>query len=241
MIIKTEGILIYKIKYSDTSQIVHLLTNDLGVRAFMVKGIRAKKSKNPSSLLEYLNIWNVVASQSVRSELLTVREISLANQYSNTAGNITQSSIFLFIAELLHKCITKPSLDLDLYNFTKKSLLYLDKSNKPIPDFHLWFIANLTLYLGIKPLNNYSKTDKYFDIQHGYFISTPIDLSRTFSETSGLLLSHYLNINIEQCSEVLAPITERSRFLDEMLMYYGFHLDHFKGMQTPTILKSVMR
>ena len=241
MLVKTTGILIYKVKYSETSIILHLLTKDLGVRAFIAKGIRDKKSKTPAALFDYLNVLNVVASQSNHSELLTIREVTMSSANHTLKIDPVQNSIFLFIAEFIHKIVAKPIADEAMYSFVEHSIRYFIDSSQTMPDFHLWFITRFTTFLGISPIDDFSVNAPIFSIQHSHFIHKSVIVKGAFSESSSRMLHYFMNVSVEQCGQNMEPLSLRNQYLDEMLFYYRFHLEHFSGLQSHEILKSVFR
>lgn len=241
MLVKTEGILIYKIKYSETSVILHLLTKDLGVRAFIAKGIRSKKSKTPAALFDYLNVLTVVASQNNHSDLLTIREVSLASANHAPQIDPVQNSIFLFIAEFIHKIVSKPIADSAMYQFVDQSIQYYLHAPQSMPDFHLWFMVKFTFFLGIHPRRNYEAKTPVFNIPHAQFVSASNPAEGAFTDSSSRMLHHYLSISVEQCGKNMEPLTLRNQLLEEILFYYRYHLEHFSGLQSHEILKSVFR
>jgi len=241
MLIKIQGIVIYKIKFSESSQIVHILTNDLGVKSFIFKGIRSRKSKNQTSVLEYLNIINIVAWSSNSSDFLTVKEFSIEYNYKNISGNIIKSSIFLFISELLHKLIPQNSPDNDLYEFTKKSLIDFDKEQLNSSYFHLWYFTNLSKFLGIMPINNFDNNNKFFDFTKSMFVKRVFDNIYYFSEESSYLLSYFLKYSLNNIDNQLFSINIRNQFLDDLIIYYNYHYSKFKNLNSPVILKTILR
>lgn len=241
MIVKTEGIVIYKVKYSETSLIVHLLTKEMGVKAFMVKGLRSKKSKTSVALFDYMNIVEMVASQRNSSELLIAREVGFAEDSNFQSLDVVKNSILLFLAEFIHKILTNPATDQVLYQFVKHSVSYFVHSDRLISDFHLWFITQFAAFLGINPMDNYEQKCEIFHIQQAQFISAYSLMEGTFTESSSRMLHYYLNLSAEQCGENVAPLNLRNQYLEEMLFYYRFHLEHFSGLKSHEILKSVFR
>lgn len=241
MLIKTEGIVIYKVKYSETSLVVHLLTKELGVKAFMIKGLRSKKSKTSVALFDYMNMIDVVASQRSGSELLTIREVGFSSDSGFQSLDIHKNTILLFIADFIHKILTNPGTDVALYQFVNHSVNYFVHSERKIPDFHLWFITRFAAFLGINPIDNYEAHCSIFSIPQARFIPISLPVEGTFTASSSRMLHHYLNLSAEHCGENMEPLNSRNQYLEEMLFYYRFHLEHFSGLKSHEILKSVFR
>ena len=49
---KTRAIVLHCIKYSETSVIAKIYTEKLGMQSYMVKGVRAAKSKSKAAMLQ---------------------------------------------------------------------------------------------------------------------------------------------------------------------------------------------
>jgi DNA repair protein RecO (recombination protein O) len=241
MLIKTEGIVIYKVKYSETSLVAHLLTKEMGVKAFMIKGLRSKNSKTSVALFDYMNVLDVIASQRNASELLTIREVGFSENSSFQSLDVYKNSILLFIAEFIHKILTNPGTDAALYQFVSHAVSYFVHSERQIPDFHLWFITRFAAFLGINPIDNYEPKCSIFSIQQARFIPISMPVEGTFTESSSRILHRYLNLSAEHCGKNMESLNLRNQYLDEMLFYYRFHLEHFSGLKSHEILKSVFR
>ena len=58
----TKGIVLHYYKYSESSVIVKIFTEESGLQTYVLKGVRNKKSKNKVNLLQALNLVNMEAS-----------------------------------------------------------------------------------------------------------------------------------------------------------------------------------
>lgn len=58
----TKGIVLHYYKYSESSVIVKIFTEESGLQTYVLKGVRNKKSKNKVNLLQALNlvIWRLL-------------------------------------------------------------------------------------------------------------------------------------------------------------------------------------
>ena len=59
---KTRGIILHTIKYSESSVIAKIYTEKFGLLSFLVKGVRASKSKNKASMMQPLTLLDMVIS-----------------------------------------------------------------------------------------------------------------------------------------------------------------------------------
>jgi len=105
MISKTKGIVFHQLKYSETSFIVKIYTQEFGLQSYLIKGARNKKSKIRPALLQHLSLLELIVTHKEKSNLQHIREIRSAHQYSNLPFDMIKSSITLFVNELLLKSI----------------------------------------------------------------------------------------------------------------------------------------
>jgi len=239
MIVKKRGILIYKSRFSDSSMIIHLLTEDSGRQSFLVKGIYSKKSKNRISSLEFMNILDITAWKSSKSDLLTAKEVIISHHYQNIPDNFYKKTIALFLAEFLHRTIQSPDFDVKLYHFVENSMFHLDTIDKNFSNFHLRFLSQFTKYLGIVPHNDYSDSKNYFNILTASFSHIQGEDVYFFNAISSMQLHEYLNHENYEI-ENKYTLEERNQFVDDILRFYAYHLSHFSGLKSLSVLKDVL-
>ncbi|MDD2412352.1 MAG: DNA repair protein RecO [Bacteroidales bacterium] len=240
MLIKTKGILLHKCRFSDTSMIINVLTHDAGKQSFLVKGVYSKKSKNRISSLELLNLLEITAWKSSKSDLLTVRELDVWYHYQSISEDFNKKTIALFLAEFIHRTIQSPDADPQLYYFVENSLLFFDKMDKKYSDFHLRFLSHFTKYLGIIPQNDYSSQKPYFNILTASFYPIYGEDNYFFNDQSSFQLHKYLSTPLQDYLDYTFSLKERSVFLDDILRFYIYHLSHFHGLKSIRVLKSIL-
>lgn len=239
MLVKTKGILLHKRRFSDTSMIINVLTHDSGKQSFLVKGVYSKKSKNRISNLELLNMLEITAWKSAKSDLLTVREIDIRHHYQSISENFNKKTIALFLAEFIHRTIQSPDADPQLYYFVESSLLFFDKMEEKYFDFHLRFLSHFTKYLGIIPQNDFSSKKPYFNVLTASFNSIYGEENYFFNAKSSAQLHKYLSFSIQNNIDCVFSLEERNVFLDDILRFYIYHLNHFHGLKSVDVLKSI--
>lgn len=237
MLFSTKGIILHKIRYSETSLIVHVLTQNDGKQSFLMKGAFSKKSKNKVSCVDFLNFVEIVSWKSNGSDLFLVKEIQMAYHFKTISTDFYKKTIALFIAELLHRCVHIPEFDLQLYTFVEKNIIDLDEKEKRYSDFHLHFITQFTKYLGILPVNNYNEKNLFFDITSAHFTPVLADQNYAFDAQSSKILHSFLNENPQ---DEKFSLVDRNLYLDDMIRFYAYHLNQFSGLNSLHVLKSVM-
>ncbi len=105
MLVKTRGVVFHQLKYSETSLIVKIYTEEFGIQSYLVKGARAKKSRISTSLFQPLSLVELVAYRKERSNLHHIKEIKSLFHYTSISTDIIKSSICIFVNELLYRSI----------------------------------------------------------------------------------------------------------------------------------------
>ncbi|MBQ2498437.1 MAG: DNA repair protein RecO, partial [Bacteroidales bacterium] len=118
---KTRAIVIKAIKYGDNSLIVKLLTEENGLRSFMIKGAFNKTAKIRAALFQPLTLLDVTCADT-RSELGYLKEASVEYTYKSIPYEINKNAIVLFVCEMLSKSIQDSETDTELFGFIHDAL-----------------------------------------------------------------------------------------------------------------------
>lgn len=233
--IKTRAIVLQSIKYGDNSLIVKMITEELGIQSYMVKGVFGKKSKMKAALFQNMTMLEIVADSSDNS-LGFIREISLSHCYKSIASDIKKSTIIIFISELLSKSISESETDTDLFNFIYDSMIWLDEAISDYANFPLVFAIQLSKFLGFFPnIDTYSEGSS-FDLLDGNFKTTHNDIYQIDNEPSQFLykLCRYNNDNL-----TISNATRR-KLLEAIVTYYKLHADNVREIKSYEILRTLL-
>lgn len=233
--IKTRAIVLQSIKYGDNSLIVKMITEELGIQSYMVKGVFGKKSKMKAALFQNMTMLEIVADSSDNS-LGFIREISLSHCYKSIVSDIKKSTIIIFISELLSKSISESETDTDLFNFIYDSMIWLDEAISGYANFPLVFAIQLSKFLGFFPnIDTYSEGSS-FDLLDGNFKTTHNDIYQIDNEPSQFLykLCRYNNDNL-----TISNATRR-KLLEAIVMYYKLHADNVREIKSYEILRTLL-
>src|SRR5688500_7009185 len=101
MILKTRGIVLNVVKYSDSSLIVKVFTLDAGLKSFMVKGARTVGVKNKTAFFQPVNILDLEFFRRENKNLLFLKELCLYHIFTGLTTDIMKKCIALFMVEVL--------------------------------------------------------------------------------------------------------------------------------------------
>jgi len=240
MLLTTKGIVLHSIKYSETSIIARIYTEASGLQSYLIKGIHSPRSKIKAGLFQPLTLLELVAYHKPRTTLHTAKEAQLAYPYLSIPFDIRKSSVALFINELVFKSVREEETNAELFAYLWKTCLLLDSADGAGSCFPLVFTAELTRYLGILPLTDYSEKRPVFNLKESHFQAFVPERAPYVIPEFGKSLYDLIESRIEEHQKIhLKPAVRRS-LLDSLLLYYSIHLPGFKPMNSHHVLHSVL-
>jgi DNA repair protein RecO (recombination protein O) len=236
----TRGIFLKQTPYSETSAVVKIYTEEFGLQSYILKGLRSKRSKFRPAFLQPLGLLDLIVTRKEKANLQHIREVKPGIVFNSIPQDIHKTSVLLFLNELLYKSLQEENPNRELFGFIFDSLLELEKEDLP-GSFHLVFAMRLTKYLGFYPSGRYDANHSVFDLEEGTFIPAP-SISG-FGFLSGQPCKDFDQL-IGMCTETNpAPgfsYTSRRELLDNILLYYGYHLPSAKDFKSHKVLHEVL-
>lgn len=239
MLYKTRGIVLHHIKYSETSVIVTVYTESFGRQAYLINGVRSKKARIKTNMLQPLFLLNMEVYHKSSRELQRVKEIQNDFVFSSLPYDIRKSTLALFIAEILYKTIQEQEPNPELFNYLYHSIQLLELKDDGIPNFHIYFLLHLTKYLGFFPENNYSLQNRYFDLKRGSFVQLRPLHTLGMDEDESTILSTLLDFSDNQHENLKIPYNQRMSILERIIDYYGLHDTGLSNLKSLSVLKEV--
>ncbi len=113
---KTRGIVLHQIKYSESSIIAKIYTEEFGIQSYMVRGVRKKGSKMKSGLFQALSMLDMVVYHKEKSNIQNLKEVRSAFPLTTIPFDIKKSSIILFLKDNLSKRLRAEEPNTALYS-----------------------------------------------------------------------------------------------------------------------------
>lgn len=239
MLFQTEGLVLQTIKFGDTSVIAKVFTQKLGLQSYVIRGVGSKKSSFKMNYFQPLRLLEIVAYQKENNQLSAMKEVKPIAAQNGIYNDIYKTSICLFLAEVLQKVLKETEIDTELYTFLKNKVTQLDEMNPLNMNFHLYFLWELSSYLGFEPQNNYSLENTVFSFRDGCFIpqySGTQDVSFYASGTKGAQLSQLLADRNIECNNY-----QRKELLEMGIRYFQIHSPSFTTVRSLEILKELFQ
>lgn len=236
MIVKTRGIVLHYIKYSDSSGIVNVFTHQAGRQSYMVRGINKGRKVMRNAMFQPLTIIDIEGSHSSKREVQQLKNCTLGYVPFTANFSPAKSSVVIFLAEVLNSALHEDAPDQGLYDFIEKSVISLDQAEGTVANFHIMFLTKLTRFLGFGPSVAESESKLIFDLSNGVFGQVPPVSGEYASQSSSALLEIFLKTPFHEMGNIKLEKSERRDLLSLLLKYYSLHIPGFRKINSTAIL-----
>lgn len=240
MLETSPAIVLKSIRFKEKSHIIQAYTQHNGRLSLLLHGSKAKSRKFQPALLQPLTLVEIVYNLKSNRDIQTIRDIKCNHPFRSIPFDIKKSSIALFIAEILTKCLKEEDQNEPMYEFLHNSLLSLDKNEQDTSTFQLLFLFHLSRYLGFFPQNNYSVLNKFFHLEKGFFVDKHIS-SYCLNEDYSNHLHQWFKLSTHETHLLKLNRNSKQAMLESLLKYYSIHLFDMQHIKTLSVLKEVFK
>jgi len=237
---KTIGIVFKTLKYSESSIIADIYTQDKGLKSYIISGVRPGKTGGKASLLRPLNIVDLVAYDADGDKLSRIKEISFHAHYKKINFDIVTSSMALFMLEVCRNALMEKETNEPLYHFIESWLHFLDQTDTYSPCYHLLFMVELSGFLGFGPMLNHSIETPIFDLMEGSFCNVVADHRYFIEKERAYLIFQLCHFTKENLPEWKVSKPYRDLLVEDMILYYRLHISNFKELKSLEVLRRVL-
>ena len=237
MIRTTQGLVLKTTKYSETSVIVKIFTRTMGVRSYIVKGVRSAKGKVKQNLLQPLSYLDLVVYDSPKTTINYIKDMHCAEQFARLKADSVKVTLMFFMTEVLYKTLGEEEPMPEVFDYVVEQLYGLDDGSIKVGMQPVLFLLQMSTYLGIEPMNNYSAGEPRFNLREGRFVGSVADdymLNNTESLTMHYLLAAYHG-------SAQLPMVSNRGALHTLIDYYGLHLPEFRNFKSHEILHTILQ
>jgi len=148
MVKVTELIVLHTTKFGENSLVVHTLSKEYGRRGFLV---RNAGKKSVMTLFQPMSVLEAEVVESSKSNLYTVRNLTLKHPLHGIRGSVYKNSMTMFLAEVLYRSVKDGANETGLYEWCEKDILLLDALDSDFSNFHIRFLLEFAMALGFSP------------------------------------------------------------------------------------------
>ena len=226
MLTNSQAIILNHIRFAENDLIVKVLSKKKGLLSFLIKN----GQKNKKQYLQPLMIVNIVFNYKANKNFHYIKNIELSAIPNKILINHRKRNTVLFLCEVISRCIKEGDEDLSVYDFIEKSVSWLNSDFCSGKFFDLWFLINLTKFLGVAPEYNKIKniSNYVFSPERGRFI---LQLNQKNHNVWGgemsRLLYDFLCTNIEDLENFSLSYSDYKFLINNILNYYSMHVSNF--------------
>lgn len=173
MIVSYNGLVIRKIGYGENRLVVSIYSEQEGMRTFMVRVPSKPGGKfRPSFFFPLSQIEFSFDRKPGDSDVMPyLRDVKFSYVYRNLYSDVHKSSMAIFMAEVMGRCITQSEADPRFFSRLVSALQQLDLQETGYADFHLFFLLEMASLMGVYPQGKKRSSDVFFDLREGCFLS----------------------------------------------------------------------
>ena len=227
MIVKTKGVVIKYLKYKETSIIVQIFTEELGLQSFIVNGIRSARSKRSMGYFQPFSLLEMEAYVKPNREIQRLSDYKYLVPIHNMQQDIRKSTIVLFLSEILGKLLKHEpgESNLPLFAYLENSIRAFDEMDQQIENFHLHFLLKILPFLGL-------------GVEGGDELVHSMELEMIEDDQQLLkLISKIISSPIDAAISSTGDL--RSRALELIIKYYQHHTDQLGEIKSLKVLHQV--
>lgn len=237
MLVKTQAIVLSKIRYRDHDIIVKCYTKNRGVVSYLLRGVlKSKKGSAQIAYFQPLSQLEIEENYRPNQSLQFIKDVKLGVSYRSMHTNILKASIVMFLSEVLSATLKEEEANISLYEFLETTLQWLDHE-KDFANFHLLFLLELSKHLGFYPENSNSDLP-YFNLRSGSF-ELRAQAPYTVSGENLEFIKQLLDLKFDNLKAIKLHSKQRQSLLNLFVFYFELHLSDFKKPKSLSILNQV--
>jgi len=237
---QSRGIVLNYVKYSESSIIAKVFTEEFGLQSYSVKGVRGKKSKTRIALFEPLTQVEIVAFQKDNKTIHNLREIRVSYAYQSIPFDALKRAILFFLDEILIKTIKEESQAKELFDWLSHALTWFDLNDESPLNFHLVFMMQLTRFLGFYPKKDPAPNYQFFNLESGQFCSSQPNNPNYLSGQTAMHFNILHESSFEDAANLELNSSQRRNLLEALIVYYKLHFSGFGEIKSVEVLKAVL-
>lgn len=237
MLVKTNAIVLSKIKYGDNDVIVKCYTKNRGIVSYLLRGVlKSKKSNSKIAYYQPLSQLEIEENYRANQTLHYITDVKLSVPYQSMHTNILKGAVVMFLSEVLSTTLKEEEANASLYEFLETTLQWLDHETN-FSNFHLLFLLELSKHLGFYPDASQSNLP-YFNLRSGSF-EHKAETPYTIYGENLTLMKQLLGIKFDGLNTVKLHSKQRQSFLNSLLLYFELHLSDFRKPKSLQVFNDV--
>lgn len=254
MIVKTEAIILSKMKYRDTSKILRLYSREFGKISVIAKGARDTKSKFRAAL-EPMNYVAVVMYKNDNRELQLLSQCDVLNSFRYLSEDMEKMYVAMTALELVDIVTHDEERNEPLYQLLLNLLEAVNDATKNTIPALYYFETKLSELLGFKPdlyMCSYcrKKIEEGLPKKGSFSLINDGVLCQECSESSGVnqISSATLRVlqrlqeveTIDSILDVHLPSSLKAEVGRSLRQHLYKHIEGFRGLRSEEVFAAIL-
>jgi DNA repair protein RecO (recombination protein O) len=238
MLQTTSAVVLRTVRHTDKSLVLRAYTERSGLRSYMVRTVA--KGGDKLAALQPLSRIELVVPEAGEQEMPTVRELRIERPYTRVVAEPVRGVLLLFAQEVFNRTLREESADDRLYAFVQEALEEIDRGTD-IAHQPVRLLVGLARHLGFSP-EAPSQGEDRFDLREGCFFrgQPPHEFCMDPLVSSLFATLVAAEAGVDAPPQPGASLAVRRRLLEDLLLYYRFHVDGFGQLRSLDVLRSVL-
>ena len=237
MLVKTQAIVLSKIKYRDHDVIVKCYTKNRGIVSYLLRGVlKSKKGNAQIAYFQPLSQLDIEENYRANQSLQYIKDVKLSVPYHDMHTNIFKASIVMFLSEILSATLKEEEANASLYEFLETTLQWPNHETE-FANFHLLFLLELSKHLGFYPETT-NLDFPYFNLRSGNF-ELRAHAPYTITGENLDFIKRLLHIKFDTLKLMKLHSKQRQSLLNVLLIYFDLHLSDFKKPKSLEVFNQV--
>lgn len=244
MITKTDIIVLWSIKYGESSLIATVLSEEHGKLPLMVRGGRKPKS-GFSGMIQSGNLLHAVYYYKQTRSVQTLSETSYVTRLDTLHQDIEKMAMTMSSMELIGQLLHEGEVNESIFQFAKRFLVWLDQAGEVIPATFPYLQIRLAQLIGLElQIHGVKAGDEegYLNIDGGLVTGRPkSDKAVRLSQNQlRFIVNSTTSRSVSTLKEKLdgGERTQLVRFLDD---YFRYHLDGLRPRKSDAIFDQILK
>lgn len=239
MLLTVQGILLRTVKYSETSIIFDVYTLELGLRTYIINGVRKKNARVSPGLIQPMSLVEMVVYHKEDKDINRIKEIKPSYVYQQLHFEVAKGAIGLFMTEIAQKAVKEITPNPALFEFLSNTYQLLDQTTEPIANFASWYMVQFAHQLGLLPHFSDLPATAMFDYSQGVLVERTPTHNYFLTPVHTALLVELQQLNFSQAAQLPILATDRKKLVLKLIEYYQYQIDGFGRINSILILQEI--
>lgn len=242
MIVKSEGIVLKTVDYSESSIIATIFTKEKGKVAVIAKGARKPKNKFAAFLVVGQLLEVVFYSKESRS-VQTLSDVSYIEKLHSFRVDVEKMAIMMMTAEFSNQVLHENEVNSDLFNFLKRMLVWLDKQDDVAPQLFPYLQLRIAEYIGIgvQYMNSSDSEKGYLNISSGLLSPDKVDEhAERLTPAQFAFLQKSLHSANASVLRIVIHSNELKKLIQILDKYFIYHVEGMKPRRSDKIFAQLL-